>query len=123
MYEVIALFKPEMTVQLKDVVVIAEQVAAKGDARVAKNENSVIIEDGEAQLILEFSDAPHVIEEANEIAELFDVPCQGCKSRVEMSGYDPDMVLINDYTMLIERLAKNENVILFDPVEGALLET
>ncbi|MEM9089128.1 MAG: hypothetical protein AAGC93_10325 [Cyanobacteria bacterium P01_F01_bin.53] len=123
MYEVFALFKPEMPVTVKDVRVMADAIAATSDAQVSQRENTVTLESGEAQLNLALNDGPHVAEESNELFELFEVPCEGCISRLEFSGYDPDMVLFNDYSLLIQRLEKNKNVILFDPVEGALLET
>ncbi len=122
MYDVIVLFKPAIPVKVSDVVVLAEAIAANSDSKVVQQDNLVNIENGEAKLTLDFSNAPTVEEEANEIAELFDVDCAGCKARVEMGGYDPEMVLIDDYTSLVKRLDKNENVILFDPVEGAVLE-
>lgn len=122
MYDAIVLFKPSITVKVKNVVELAEAIAADSEAKVACNENRVVLELGEANITLDFSDTPEAQAEIKEIAELFDVDCAECKSRVEMGGYDPEMVLINDYTRLIERLDKNKNVILFDPVEGALLE-
>lgn len=121
MYDVIALFKPAITVKVSDVVVIAEAIASQ-ESTVTQNKNSVIIENGEAQLTLEYRNGEEVIEESVEISELFDVPCAECNARLELNGYDPEMALIDDYTALINRLDKNPNVILFDPVEGALLE-
>ena len=121
MYDVIALLKPTIKVKVSDVVVIAEAIASQ-EASVTQNKNSVIIENGDAQLTLEYRDGKEVLDESVEISELFDVPCAECHARLEINGYDPDMVMINDYTLLIERLNKNPHVILFDPTEGALLE-
>ena len=122
MYEVFALFKPEMPVTLKDVVVMAEAIAATTDSTVAQDKNTVVIANGDASIPLALNEGPDVKTESNELFELFEVPCEGCISRLEFSGHDPDMVLFNDYSLLIQRLEKNKNVILFDPVEGALLE-
>ena len=122
MYDVIVLFKPAIDVKVENVVELAEAIAASGDAKVVQNKNVVSLENGEAKLTLDFSNDASAKEEAQEIADLFDVDCAGCKSRVTMGGYDPEMMLINDYNLLIERLSKNQHVILFDPVEGALLE-
>lgn len=122
MYEVFALFKPAMTVKVKDVMVMAEAIAAKTDSKLSQNENTVILENGEGQLKLALTDGANVLEESTELYDLFEVPCEGCTSRLEFSGHDPDMTLIDDYNLLIARLNKNENVILFDPTEGTLLE-
>ncbi len=121
MYDVIALFKPTITVKVSDVVVIAEAIASS-ESSVTEDKNSVIIENGDAQLTLEYRNGEEVIDESVEISELFDVPCAECNARLEINGYDPEMVLISDYTHLVERLNKNPHVILFDPTEGALLE-
>jgi len=122
MYEVFALFKPAMTVKVKDVMVMVEAIAAETDSQISQNENTVILQNGEGQLKLALADGANVLEESTELYDLFEVPCEGCISRLEFSGHDPDMTLINDYNLLIARLNKNENVILFDPIEGALLE-
>ena len=123
MYDVIVLFKPAIDVKVENVVELAEAIASASDAKVVQNENIVSLENGEAKITLDFSNEASAQEEAQEIADLFDVDCAGCKSRITMGGYDPEMEMIGDYNILIERLSKNQHVILFDPVEGALLET
>ncbi|MEM6452674.1 MAG: hypothetical protein AAF703_20450 [Cyanobacteria bacterium P01_D01_bin.105] len=122
MYDVIVLFKPAIDVKVKNVVELAEAITADSEAKVVQDKNVVSIELGEAKLTLDFSNDASAREEVQEIADLFEVDCAGCKSRVTMGGYDPEMMLIDDYNSLIERLSKNQHVILFDPVEGALLE-
>ena len=122
MYDVIVLFKPAIDVKVENVVELAEAITTSSDAKVVQNNNIVSIENGEAKLTLDFCNDASAKEEAQEIADLFGVDCAGCKSRVTMGGYDPEMALISDYNFLIERLSKNQHVILFDPVEGALLE-
>jgi len=122
MYDVIVLFKPAIDVKVENVVELAEAIAAASDAKVAQNENIISLENGEAKITLDFCNDAGAQEEAQEIADLFGVDCAGCKSRVTMGGYDPEMELISDYNLLIQRLSKNQHVILFDPVEGSLLE-
>ena len=122
MYDVIALFKPEIDVKLENVLELAKAITINSDAKVVQDENVVSIENGEAKLTLDFASDGAAQEEAQEIADLFGVECAACKSRLTIGGYDPEMALINDYNFLIERLSKNPNVILFDPIEGSLLE-
>ena len=122
MYDVIVLFKPAIDVKVENVLELANAITVNSDAKVVQTENVVSIENGESKLTLDFSNDASAQEEAQEIADLFDIDCAGCKSRITMGGYDPEMELINDYNILIERLSKNQHVVLFDPVEGALLE-
>ena len=82
MYDVIALFKPTITVKVSDVVVIAEAIASS-ESSVTEDKNSVIIENGDAQLTLEYRNGEEVIDESVEISELFDVPCAECNARLE----------------------------------------
>jgi hypothetical protein len=62
-----------------------------------------------------------VVNESNEIAERFGVPSQGCRTRFEMSGNDPDMTLFNDYLLINERLQAMGNFVIFDMQECKLL--
>ncbi len=122
MYDVIALFKPTIAVKVSDVMVMAEAIAAQ-DSQITQEENTITLTNEDAQLTLEYRTDDEVVSESEEISKLFDVDCAECNARLEINGHDPEMLLINDYTLLIERLEKNPHVILFDPVEGALLET
>lgn len=122
MYDVIVLFKPEIDVKVDNVLELAKAITVKSDAEVVQDKNVVTIENGEAKLTLDFGNDASAKEEIQEIADLFDIDCAECKSRIVMGGYDPEMDLINDYNILISRLSKNQHVILFDPLEGALLE-
>lgn len=122
MYDVIVLFKPEIDVKVENVVELAKAITVNSEAKVVQDEDVVSIENGEAKITLEFANDASAQEEIQEIAALFDIDCAACKSRVTMGGYDPEMELIDDYNILIKRLSKNQHVILFDPLEGALLE-
>ena len=76
-----------------------------------------------SRLTIEFNDAPHVVEESQEIAEAFGIPCGQCDARFEMSGDDPDMELFNDYLLVNERLDAAGCFFVFDPTEGKLFGT
>ena len=69
-----------------------------------------------------WEDEPHVLEEFREIADAFAGSrpdrerIAGCRRRITLAADDdPDMDHFNDYLFIMERLGRQEGVILFDP--------
>ena len=96
-------------------------VTASTDISVTRTNDRISLAQDTAMLGIGFSNGQHVAEESAEIAEEFQVPCQGCEARFEMSGDDPDMDLFNDYLIINERLQEAGSFVIFDPNQGKLL--
>lgn len=122
MYDILAMIKPNAAFSLDEMANVLQQVCKSGDGNLAQDDTTFTISANEAELHVGFSDEPHVLEESNEIAAEFDIPCSGCAARYEMSGDDPDMELFNDFLLINERLEESGCFVLFDPVEGKLFE-
>jgi hypothetical protein len=121
MYDTLIMLKPNATIRIEDVHRLVSEVAASGECRIEHDGSCIHLIDGSASLVIGWSDAPHVIEESNDIAKQFAIPCTGCHTRLEMNGDDPDMELFNDYLIINERLQETGQVIIFDTEECKLL--
>ena len=100
---------------------IVSDVAASRGYVVERDVGHIRLVAGAASLVIGWSTAPHVVDESNEIAEQFAIPCAGCHTRLEMSGDDPDMELFNDYLLINERLQETGQAVIFDTQECKLL--
>lgn len=121
MYEVLAMIKPESSFSVDEMAELLEAVCAAANHKLTRVENVFMITNGDAELQLEYSDEAFVVDESNDIADRFKVPCSNCAARIEMAGNDPDMVLFTDYLLINENLESTEQFILFDPQECRML--
>ena len=120
MYEMLIMLKPDATFSCDEMATILRNVGQLSGKTVECLGTSVTLKSGDAYLQVDFSNAPHVIEESKEIAVACDIPCHRCAVRFEMNGDDPDMDLFNDYLLVNERLDSTGNFFIFDPSEGKL---
>ena len=120
MYDTLIMLKPNATLRIDDLHRLVCDVAAARGSQVECDSTCVRVVAGSASLVIAWSDAPQVIEESNDIAKQFAIPCTGCHTRLEMNGDDPDMELFNDYLLINERLQETGQVVIFDPQECTL---
>lgn len=62
-----------------------------------------------------------MLEESNEIAEMFNIPCKGSRSRYEIEGEAQDDELFNDFIILTDMLVA-KGLVLFDSANGKQLD-
>jgi hypothetical protein len=121
MYDTLIMLRPEASFTVDELYRIALDVVKTGSGTVVRQGNLVSVSAGGGQIHVGWSDAAHVVEESNEIAEKYGVPSQGCRGRFEMAGDDPDMDLFNEYLIINQRLQKTGKFVIFDTQECKLL--
>ena len=78
------------------------------------------IREENAYISIDFNNKDYVVIESKEIADKHGIDCTDCVSRFEISGKDEDMLLFNDFLLLMERLENHGAFVLFDKYTGKL---
>ncbi|WP_425616729.1 hypothetical protein NA78x_000383 [Anatilimnocola sp. NA78] len=121
MYDTLIMLKPGATFATDDLHRIVSDVAKSGQAKVERSGGQIrLVADG-GFIEIGSNDAPHVLQESDEIAKRFSIPCQGCSKRFEMTSEDPEMDLFNDYLMINEQLQSTGLFTIFDTQECKFL--
>lgn len=121
MYDTLIMLKPGSSFTVDDLHDLVVTAVAGGSECVERQADLIRVTAGSGWLKIGWNDAPHVLEESNEIAEQLSVPCRGCVIRFEMSGDDPEMDLFNVYLIINKNLQSTGCFVIFDAQEGKLL--
>ena len=121
MYETAIMIKPGEAFSTDELHEIVLDVAKSGDGVVERKGSHIRVSSGDGWLEIARDSSGGVVVESDEIAERFSIPCRGCKTRFDMIGDDPDMVLFNDYLMINERAQATGKVVIFDSQECKLM--
>lgn len=121
MYDTLIMLKPNARFRLDDLQALVSDVATAGGRVIELDADCVRLVADTATIVIHWSAASHVIQESNDIAKRFAIPCAGCHIRLEMSGDDPDMELFDDYMLINERLHETGQVVIFDTQDCKLL--
>lgn len=117
MYDTLARLKPGESFTVEDLHRLVVEVTRATSAAVERTNQLVSVTLKGGRLDIGWSNAAHVLEESNEIAEQFGAASRGCKGRFEMAGNDPAMELFNSYLLINERLQKTGKFVIFDTQE------
>lgn len=134
-YDLMALLTDDSEVTFKGLVdLVRRRFAHDLDAAVRiesfpliKDSNHIAVRWGEWALRVFYEDEPHVLEESQELAEIYpDRPDResiaGCRRRITAAGDDdPDMDYFHGYLALVELLEELPGAILFDPLSGEFI--
>ena len=123
MYETLIMLKPETRFSVDELERVVRDVAAGGTGAVERNGSSIILKTPASYLQIDYSEAPSVLEESEEISRRFGLECRRCRSRFEMHGEDVDMQLFNDYVLINERLGSTHKFFIFSQAEGKPFST
>ncbi|MCL2309255.1 MAG: hypothetical protein FWC42_03120 [Proteobacteria bacterium] len=121
MYDTLIMLKPDAAFTVDELHALVVEMMESGEATVEREGDHVRVTSESGALDIAWNNAAHVAEESNEIAERFNVPSQGCSSRFEIIGDDPDMDLFDDYLLINERLQGAGKFVIFDTQECTLL--
>lgn len=121
MYDTLIMIKPGATFTVDEMLDVVQSVSATGAGSVELNGSTIRLTSGAGILEIAPNSSSYVVEESNDIAERFKIPCRDCTSRYEMSGDDAEMELFNDYLIINERLQERGKFVIFDPQECKLL--
>ncbi|MEZ6142192.1 MAG: hypothetical protein R3B84_16650 [Zavarzinella sp.] len=121
MYDTLIMLKPSASFSVDEMLEVVQGVAATGDGSVERIGSTIRRVTSAGHIEIVPNSSGYVIEESNEIAERFDIPCHGCATRYEMSGEDADMELFNDYLIINERLQELGRFVIFDSQECKLM--
>jgi len=120
MYETLAMLKPGASYSADELYRLVYDLA-RYELYVERDGDLIRLVVGDAWLGISWSDAPHIIEESDEIAGQFGIPCRGCHIRIEMSGDDPGMDLFNHYLIINEKLQATGKFVIFDSQQCKLM--
>ena len=121
MYDTLILLKPGAAFSVDEMLEVVQSMAATGGGSVTRKGSAVRLTTPAGHIEITLNSSSYVVEESNDIAERFDIPCRDCTTRYEMSGEDTDMELFNDYLIINERLQKLGRFVIFDPQECKLM--
>jgi hypothetical protein len=121
MYSTLIMLKPRFSFTPDDLHRLVQDVAASSQRTVDRSGNRLRLSGRSGSIDITFNGASYVIRESDEIAVRFGVPSNGCESRFEMAGDDPEMELFNDYLLINERLQEMGGFVIFDTQECKLL--
>ncbi|WP_206817736.1 hypothetical protein [Chroococcus sp. FPU101] len=121
MYETLIMLKPSSTFRIDDLRRLLSDIAASEEVFVEQAGYQIRLVTETSSLNIYWNDAAHVVEESNEIAQQFAIPCTDCRVRFEMSGDDSEMELFNDYLLINQRLQETGQFVIFDAQECKLL--
>ncbi len=133
-YQALALLPPHSSCSLDDVARSLEQrftavVSSHGEPRLIATTHTIILAWSDWSLRVTLADAPHVLLESQEMADLFAAGRSDreliarCQRRIEVAAdSDPQMDHFNDYIFVLDVLERIPHVILFDPSAGTFYE-
>lgn len=118
MYDTLIMVKPGVSFTADELGSVLIDVTRRRSRTLERDGNVFRITTGSALLVLIWSDAPHVLEESERIAEQFEVSTRGCQTRIEMTGNDPDLELYYDCVLIDETLRATDKFVVFDTQAG-----
>jgi|GEM_PF-3040314 len=121
MYDTLIMLHPGTSFSVDEMLEVVQSVAATSDGSVELSGSTVRLATSAGHIDITPNSSDYVVEESNEIAERFDIPCRDCAARYEMSGEDAGMELFNDYLIINERLQTLGKFVIFDPQECKLM--
>ena len=121
MYEVLAMVKPDALFTPDDMESMLRKICTASGRELMRSGPAFTIRAEDAELRIFCRSGPDVVEESNDMAEYFGIPCEDCAARYEISGDDFNMVLLNGYILINEWLQETKRFVLFDSQQGKLL--
>ena len=118
MYETLIMLKDGESFSPHDMHELVKDVCGSGQGSFEAAGTSCFIRANDSYIRIHHSAEPHVAEESKEIAEYANMGCADCTSRFEMKGDDMDMLLFNDYLLILERITATDKFFIFDSAQG-----
>ncbi len=118
MYETLIMLKSGEEFPPPEMHRLVDRVCVTGDGSLAIDGDSCIVSNGDAFIRIDYASSDDVAVESREIAEFAGMDCAECSTRYEMHGEDMDMLLFNDYLLILERISATGKFLIFDSAQG-----
>ena len=118
MYETLIMLKQGEEFSPQEMHELVKDVCDTGEASFGAVDSSCVIRDDESYIQIDYAASPDVATESKEIAEFANMDCAECTVRFEMNGQDIDMLLFNDYLLVLEKISATNKFYIFDSAQG-----
>lgn len=118
MYETLIMLKEGEEYSPQQMHELVKGICGSGEAVFEVIDTSCVMRDGESFIRIDYSSAPDVAIESKEIAAYAGMDCSECKIRYEMNGQDMEMLLFNDYLLVLDKISATNKFLIFDSAQG-----